>query len=109
MASSHLIANAQFAFAGDINLHLLDDTRIDIVPALDSVERTLFLEVEFSKFVFKRTDDLPNLVTNGARIDVYMIVDTSELAEQRFSDLSIRRNDDFAGFGIDYIERDFLT
>ena len=38
VATGHLIAHAELAFAGDVDLDLLDDAWIDIVAALDAPE-----------------------------------------------------------------------
>ena len=66
VAPSHLVANAEFAFAGDENLDLLDDAGINVVAAFDAVHRALALEFELGELVFELTDDLADLVPDRA-------------------------------------------
>src|SRR5271165_2614082 len=39
VTACHLIADAQLTLAGDIDLHLLDNTRINVVATLDAIKR----------------------------------------------------------------------
>ena len=109
VTACHLVANAQLTFAGDIDLHLLDDARINVVATLDAIKRALLFEIQLSEFVFKRTDYLMNLVSYRARIDVDMIVNTSQFPQQRLGYLSVRRNNDFTCLSVDHVERNLFT
>ena len=51
MAPSHLVTDTQLAFARDINLDLLDDSRIDIVSALDPVHRAIAFKLQLRELV----------------------------------------------------------
>ena len=67
-----------------------------------------FFQVKFGKLMFERADDLANLVSNRAGIDIDMIVYTSELPEQCLGDFPVGRNDDLSSFGIHHIQGDFF-
>jgi hypothetical protein len=62
MTASHLVTDGELAFRGNEDFDLLDDPRINVVTAIDFLQRTFVLEFEFSKLVFKLTDDFTNLV-----------------------------------------------
>ena len=49
------------------------------------------------------------LLRIGRRIDLDAIVDRRQLAQQRLGDLAVGRDDDFAGLGVDHVERDLLA
>ena len=55
------------------------------------------------------SDNLEDLVADRARVDFDLIVDARQFAEEGFGDLAVGRNDDFAAFAIDHIERDLLA
>ena len=57
----------------------------------------------------KLADDFADLVADRARVDVDVIVNAGQLAQQRLGDLAVGRNDDLAGLGVDHIERDFFA
>ena len=59
--------------------------------------------------MFVGSDDLADLVADRARIDLDVIVNHRQLAQQRLRDLAIRWNDDLAGFGVHHIERNFFA
>ena len=56
-----------------------------------------------------RGNDFANLVPDRTGIDFDVIVDVRQFAEKRLGDLAIRRNNNLAGFGIDYVERNFFS
>ena len=45
----------------------------------------------------------------GRRIDLDVIVNRRQFAQQRLGDLAIGRNDDFAGLRVDHVERNFFA
>ncbi len=96
-------------FAGDVDLDLLDDAGIDVVAALDAVQRALALEFELGELVFELADDLADLDADRARVDLDVIVDRRQLAQQRLGDLAVGRDDDLAGLRVDDVERDLLA
>ena len=49
------------------------------------------------------------LLRIGRRIDLDVIVDRRQLAQQRLGDLAVGRDDDFAGLRVDHVERDFFA
>ncbi len=83
--------------------------RIDVVAAFDAIHRTLTLEFELGELVFVARDDLADLVADRRRIDLDVIVNHRQFAQERLGDLAIRRDDDFAGLGVDHIERNFFA
>ena len=98
MTSRHLVADADsLRLLRDVNFDLLDDAGIDVVAAFDAIHRALTLELELGELVFVRSDDLADLVPDRARIDLDVIVNLRQLAQQRLGDLAIGRDDDFAG------------
>ena len=109
VAAGHLVADRELALRGDVDLHLLDDAGIDVVAALDAVHRALVLELELGELVLELADDLEDLVADRRRIDVDVIVDRRQLAQERLGDLAVGRDDDFAGLGVDHVERDLLA
>ena len=54
-------------------------------------------------------DDLADLVADRRRIDLDVIVNHRQLAQQRLGDLAVGRDDDFAGLGVDHVERDLFA
>jgi hypothetical protein len=59
--------------------------------------------------VFEVADDLAILMRIGRGIDLDVIVDRRELAQERLGDLAVGRDDDLAGLGVDHVERDLLA
>src|SRR6478609_8920277 len=55
------------------------------------------------KLVFVRSDDLPDLVPDRARVDLDVIVNRRQLAEQGLGDFAVRRDDDLAGLGVHHV------
>ena len=45
----------------------------------------------------------------GRRIDLDVIVDRGQLAQERLGDLAVGRDDDFAGLRVDHVERNLLA
>src|SRR4029077_11020285 len=82
VTACHLIADTQLALARDVNLYLLDNPRIDIISALDSIHRALAFELQLRELVFIRCDDLTDFITDWAWIDLDMIVNYRELSQQ---------------------------
>ena len=80
MASSHLVTDAQFALARDINLDLLNDSGIDIVAALYAVCRPIAFKLQLRELVLVRTNDFANSIADRTRIDLDMIVRHRQLS-----------------------------
>ena len=51
VTARHFVADGKFPLAGDVNLHLLDDAGIDVVPALHAVHGTFMLQFELGELV----------------------------------------------------------
>ena len=49
VAAGHLVADAELALAGDVDLHLLDDAGIDLVTALHAVHGAFLLGMSSSE------------------------------------------------------------
>ena len=49
------------------------------------------------------------LLRIGRGIDLDVIVDGRQLAQQRLGDLAVGRDDDLTGLGVDHVERDLLA
>ena len=109
MTTGHLVTHGEFPFGGNEDFDFLDDARIDFIAGLQRVEFALALGVEFLEAAFKRSDDFQDLVTDWGRVDFDVVVDRSELAEQRLGDLAVGRDDDLAGLCVDHVERDFFA
>ena len=109
VTAGHLVTDRELALRGDVDLDLLDDAGIDVVAALDLVHRALVLEFELGELVLKLADDLADLVADRRRIDLDVIVDAGQLAQQGLGDLAVGRDDDFAGLGVDHVERNLLA
>ena len=50
-----------------------------------------------------------DLVADRRRIDLDVIVNRRELAQERLGDLAVGRDDDFAGLAVDHVERNFFA
>ena len=109
VASGHFVADAQLALACDVNFDLLDDARIDVVSAFDAIHRALAFEFKLGELMFVGSDDLPDFVPDRARVDLDMVVNVGQFAQQRLGDFAIGRNDDLAGHSIDNIKRNFFA
>ena len=59
--------------------------------------------------MFVVPDDLPDLVSDRARIDLDVVVNVRQFAQKRLGNLAIRRNDNFAGLSVDHVERNFFA
>ncbi len=59
--------------------------------------------------MFEGADDLTDLVADRARIDVDVVVNSRQFAQQRLGNLAIRRNDNFAGFSVHHIQRNLFA
>src|SRR5581483_8582870 len=51
VAAGHFIANAQFAFAGNIDLDLLDNAGVNVVAAFDAIDGPVAFQFQFGKLV----------------------------------------------------------
>ena len=109
VASGHLVADAELALAGDVNLDLLDDAGIDVVAAFDAAEVLVALVVEVDKLVLELADDLVDFVPDRARVDFDVVVNRRELPQELLRDLAVGRDDDLAGLRVDHVERDLLV
>ena len=109
VAAGHLVADAELALAGDVDLHLLDDAGIDLVAAFHAVHGAFLVGVQFRELALVALDDLLDLVADRARVDVDVIVHARQLAQQRLGDLAVGRDDDLARFRVDHVERDLLA
>ena len=73
-----------------------------------SIERSCS-SLELVELVFVTADDLADLVADRRRIDLDVIVNRRQLAQQRLGDLAVGRDDDFAGLRVDHVERNLLA
>src|SRR6202035_1929990 len=96
VAPGHLVTDAQFAFARDVNFDLLDDSRVDIVTAFYPVHGAVAFELELGELVFICANDFPDLIADWARIDLDVIVCCRQLSQERFGDLAICWDNDLA-------------
>src|SRR6266704_2667439 len=94
MAPSHLVTDAQLAFARDINLDLLDDSRIDIVSALDPVHRAIAFKFQLRELVLVSANDFADLIADRTRIDLDVIMRRCQFSQQCFGDFAIGWNND---------------
>src|SRR5206468_10318719 len=109
VATSHLIAHAQFALAGGVNFDLFDDSRVDIVTAFHPVHGAIAFEFQLRELVFVGANDFADLIANRTRIDLDVIVGRRQLSQERFGDLAIGWNDDLAVLGVYDIQRNFFA
>src|SRR5439155_25283654 len=61
------------------------------------------------ELLFEAADDFIDLVADRRRVDLDPIVNAGEFAQQRLGDLPVRRDDDFAGLGVDHVEWDLFA
>ncbi len=73
-----------------------------------SIERSRS-QLEFGELVLELRDDFADLVPDRARIDLDVIVNRRQLAQQRLGDLAVGRDDDFAGLRVHHVERNFFA
>ena len=109
MTPRHFVAHGKLSFARDVDFDLLDNSGIDIVATFHPIHRTLALELQFSKLVFVRLNDLADFVADRTGIDLDVIVHHGQLPQKRLRDFAIGRDDDFARLGVDHIERNFFS
>ncbi len=109
MATRHFITDRKLAFRGDIDFDGFYDAGIDIIAGFNPIHLLVVLHLQIVEFLFIRTDDLINLIANRRRVDLDAIIDRSQFAQEGLGDLAIGRNDDFTGFRINHVERDFLA
>ena len=109
MPSSHFVADGQLSLTGDINFHLLDDSGINVIAALDPAEIFILFAIQVFKAVLVLADDLADLVPNGTRVDLDVIVNRGQLPKKLLGDLAICRNNDLARLCIYDVERNFLV
>ena len=105
----HLVTDRELALRGDEDLDLLDDAGIDVVAAFHAVHFDFALVLQLLELGFERADDLADLDADRARVDLDVIVDRGQLAQQRLGDLAVGRDDDFTGLGVDHVERNLLV
>ena len=109
VAAGHLVAHRQFALGRDIDLHGLDDACIDFVTGLGALHLLIVLHLQVVELLFEAADDFVDLVANRRGVDFDAVVDVRQFAQQRLGDLAVGGNDDFAGLGVDHVERNFLA
>ncbi len=108
VASGHFVTDGQLAFGGDIDLHRLDDAGLHAFTRLGAFHFLVILHLQIIELLFETADDFVDLVADGRRINLDAVINRRELAQERLGNLAIRRNDDFPGFGIDHVERNFF-
>ena len=109
VASGHLIADGKLALGSDIDFDLLDDADIDFITRFGPFHFFVMLHLQIVELLFELSDDLVDLVANGRRIDLDAIVHLGQLAQQGFGDFAVRRDDDFARFGVHDIQRNLFA
>src|SRR5262249_9361302 len=95
--------------AGDVNFDLLDDSRFDLLAALYPVGRAVAFELQFGELVLVCSDDFTDSVPNRTWIDLDVIVRGRQFSQECFRYCSIRRTNDLAGLGVNYVERNFFA
>ena len=109
VATGHLVADRKLALGGDVNLHLLDHARINVLAGFGAADFLVVLHLQLVELLLKLADDLVDLVADRRRVDLDLVIDLRQLAQQRLGDLAVRRDDDLAGLGVGHVERDFFT
>ena len=59
--------------------------------------------------MFVGSNDLADLVPDRTRIDFNMVVNVRQLPQQCLGNFAVGRDDDFARFGIDHVQRNFFA
>ena len=109
VAAGHFVADRQFALGGDIDFDRLDDAAVHFLAGFGAFEFLVVLHLEIVEFLFEAADDLVDLVADRRGINLDAIIDLRQLAQQGLGDFAVGRDDDFAGLGIDDVERDFFA
>ncbi len=109
VTARHLVTDRELALRGDEDLDLLDDAGIDVVAGFHAVHFNFALVLQLLELGFERADDLADLDADRARVDLDVIVDRGELAQERLGDLAVGRDDDLARLGVDHVERNLLV
>ena len=109
VAARHLVADGKFAFRRDVNLDRLDDAGVHFVAGFQTLHFLVVLHLQIIELLFEAADDLIDFVADRRGVDLDPIVNASQLAQERFGDLPVRRDDDFAGLGVDHVEGDFFA
>ena len=109
MAAGHLVAHLQLVLRGDVDLDLLDDTGARILAGFDRGDLAFAVAFELIELPLIGADDLHDLDLDGRRIDLDVLGDGGQLAEQRLGDLAVGRDDDLPGLAVDHVEGDFFA
>src|SRR6185312_15897572 len=109
MASGHFVTDGQFALGSDVNFHRLHDAAVHAFPSLGAFHFLVVLHLQVVEFLLKAADDFIDLVADRRRIDFDAVIDRREFAQQGLGDLAIGRDDDFAGFAVHDVERNFFA
>src|SRR4029077_8303144 len=109
VTARHFVADTELAFAGDVNLDLLDDARFDLLAAFHAVRRAIPFKLQFGELVLVSADDFADPIPNRAGIDLDVIVGSRQFPQQRFRDFAIGRDNDFTALGIYDVERNFFA
>ena len=109
MTARHFVADTELALAGDVNFDLLDDPRFDFLAAFHAVRRAIPFELQLGELVFVSANDFADPIPNRARVDLDVIVGSRQFSQKRFRDFAIGRDNDFTGFGVYDVERNFFA
>ena len=109
VASGHLVTDLELLLGGDVDLHLLDRAVTGAFSGLDGTDLALTVALELVKLGLVRADDLHDLDANRRGVDLDVLGDRGQLAQEGLRDLAVGGDDDLAGFAVDDVERDLLA
>ena len=109
VTAGHLVTDFELLLRRDVNLDLLDRAGAGVFAGFDAGDLALTVAFELVELRLVRTDDLHDLDANRRRIDLDVLGDGGEFAEERLGDLAVGRDDDFTGLAIDDVERNFFA
>ena len=109
VTSGHLVSDRNLPLGRNINLHLLQDAGINIFPGFQTLKFEVLLIGQLVELLFVTRDDLADLDPDRTRVDFDVIVDIRYFAQQRLSDLTVSRDDNFPGLSVDHIQRNLFV
>ena len=109
VATGHLVSDFKLLLRGDIDFDLLDRAVTGALSSFNRTHLTLAISFEFIELRLIAADDLHDLDPDRRRINLDVLGYGCKTPEKSLRDLSVGWDDDFAGFTVDHVERDFFA